>query len=104
MPVEIDSMEDHKVCKFSGGLTIWEAADLWQQIRPLLDASDPLVIDLAAVNACDVAGLQMLCRLRCSMKDTDRSIRVEGMPQAVAAAAQLAGMDPTSSFNLCEEV
>lgn len=104
MPIEIDTIDDRTVCRFSGALTIWEAANLWQQFNPLLGSSEPLVIDLAEVKECDAAGVQILCQLRRAMGQPNREIRVQAMPQPVQAALQVAGFDARSSFNLPEEV
>lgn len=47
----------------SGGLTIYEVAELHHQVTPMLAGARKLQLDLSAIDECDSAGLQWLMAL-----------------------------------------
>ena len=64
MPIEITTSPALTQVKISGGCTIFDAADLRQQLLPLVTASTPVVVDLAEITEIDTAGLQVLLALQ----------------------------------------
>jgi ABC-type transporter Mla MlaB component len=104
MPIEIKNTKNRQVCKLSGSLSIWEAAEIWRELNPLLAAVEPLTLDLGQIQECDASGIQILCQVRRAMRDTSRDIRIEAMPVAVQTALASAGFNPQAMFQPPKEV
>ena len=101
MPIETHMENETTICRLSGALSIWETADVWQQLRPLLDATDPLVIDLSSVESCDAAGAQILCQIDRAGNSQERSIVLTGISDALKKTIRQAGLpDIALSFSI----
>jgi len=93
MPIENDIIDGRPICRFIGALTIWEAADTWQQILPIFSYKGPFDFDLMQVDECDVAGLQILCQIRNIAKKKDE-IKIVNLSESVLTTIQKAGLTP----------
>jgi len=98
MNIDNETIDGCMVCRFTGALTIWEAADTWHQLRPLIDTADALAIDLTGVDECDAAGIQILCQTWQAVRQRGKRCRIETISEPVFAAMQLAGMDSQFLF------
>lgn len=93
MAIEQEDSSDRVVCRLSGGLNIWEAGEVWQQLLPLLTDEKPLTLDLSEVSECDGAGVQILCQIRNISATQSNPITIESLSEPVTAAMQQAGLD-----------
>lgn len=92
------------VCRFTGSLTIWEAADTWHQILPLFESNDKMAIDLSQVGECDAAGIQILCQIWRTARDEGKTVSFDAISEPIFDAMQLAGMDSQFLSNKGKEV
>lgn len=93
MPVTNETIDGRNRVRISGALSIWEAAAVWGGLHPLLTAPGPLEIDLAAVESCDGAGIQILCQILKILQGRGENGRVSGISDPVREALRLAGLD-----------
>jgi anti-anti-sigma factor len=77
-----------------GALQIAAAADLRDALRESLAESDELTLDLAGVDGCDAAGLQILLAARRSAAESAKRLRLVGLEGGVAEAAAALGLRP----------
>jgi ABC-type transporter Mla MlaB component len=96
MPIEIKTDEERDLCMISGDLSIWEAAQTWRVLQPLLCSATPLRIDLSGVESCDGAGIQILCQIRRAACAAARDLRIDAMSESLLEAVRQAGMDASS--------
>ena len=92
MPIETQPIDGRCAVRISGALNIWEAAETWRALLPLLSSPEPLMVDLSAVETCDGAGLQILCQIARAAGEPDADIRIGTPSPAVTAALALAGL------------
>ncbi|MBR9982038.1 MAG: STAS domain-containing protein [Desulfatitalea sp.] len=92
MPIETQPIDGRSTVRISGALNIWEAADVWRALLPLLSSPDPLTVDLSTVETCDGAGLQILCQIARAAGAPNADIRIDTPSPAVTAALALAGL------------
>jgi len=95
MPIESQTIDGRCVCRISGGLNIWEAATVWERILPLLSAAQPLIVDLSGIDACDGAGIQILCQLQRAVGAAGITVALTGASTAVTTTMKQAGIDFT---------
>ena len=93
MVIDNQAFDGGRLCKFEGELTLWEAADTWRQASAILASADKVAVDLANVNACDGAGIQIICQMWQTMQADGKDIRFEALSEPVYTAMQQAGMD-----------
>lgn len=104
MAIEKETADGRMVCKVNGVLNIWEAANIWQDILPLLTASEPLTLDFSDVSECDGAGVQILCQIQKIGTTLSKKIDIATLSQPVATALQQAGLDPNLFTKHMEEI
>lgn len=63
MSVENKMVEGRPTCRITGDMRIWEAAEIWQKIHPMLTVTKPFAVDLSTVATCDGSGIQIICQL-----------------------------------------
>lgn len=78
--------------RIEGGLTVYTVQELRGQMLERLAAASRLDIDLGAVDACDCAGLQLLCAARKSAFGQGKAFEVVNASQAVRDAAEAIGL------------
>lgn len=93
MPVTTEMNDGRCHCRISGALSIWEAADIWRVLNPLLQSAQPLVLDFSAVNACDGAGIQILCQIDRSRQRAADTLCITGVSDILLAAMHQAGLN-----------
>jgi anti-anti-sigma regulatory factor len=93
MTVENKIIDGRNFCKLSGDLTIWNAADIWQQIYPLLTSDTFLIIDMQEVGDCDGAGIQIVCQIKKAIEEHKKKISFSGISEPIITAAKQAGLD-----------
>ena len=73
-------------------ITIFEVGELWQSLPPDFFSHDPLIIDAAAIEEIDSAGVQwILYLLHCADQAGIRS-EVTDLPDAVAEKLRVLGL------------
>lgn len=85
--------------RLEGALTIYTVEALRTQIIERLSHPGGLVIDLAGVNACDCAGLQLLCSARKNTTAAGNTFHISNLSPAIQAAAESIGLDPLQITN-----
>lgn len=66
-----------------GDATIYTAAELFERVKAVLEASGPVELDLADVNEIDAAGVQILLLLKRETELAKRPLRLLGASPAV---------------------
>jgi anti-anti-sigma factor len=102
MPVDSQIIDGQCVCRVSGALNIWEAAVIWGHMFPLLATCEPLSVDLSEVDACDGAGIQIICQIQ-RARGAGKPIALTGASHVVIDAMALAGLDVERFFTTVEE-
>lgn len=82
------------VWRVEGPLTVYTVADARDILLEQLRMARELELNLAAVVACDCAGLQMLCAAHKSARQAGKVLRVVNCSPAVASAALEIGLAP----------
>ncbi len=93
MALETQKTDERSLCKLNGALNIWEAADIWRQLRGLLLSPEPLTLDLTQVEACDGAGIQIICQIQHAIRQRGKRVEISGLSEPVQAAMAQAGID-----------
>ncbi|MBI5895738.1 MAG: STAS domain-containing protein [Desulfobacterales bacterium] len=93
MTVENETIDGRCLVRIRGSLSIWEATATWSGLCPLLCAPGPLDIDLTAVEACDGAGIQILCQIHKVLAERPDKGRITGVSDGLREAMRLAGLD-----------
>ena len=76
----------------SGDLTIEHAAEMRQTLLDAFDKGSPVIVDLSAVEAIDVSGLQLFCAAHRTSLGHEKRLVVKGALQpAVQRSAECAG-------------
>lgn len=103
MPIETELIENRRHCRISGVLGIFEAADTWRVLGPLLCAGEPLHIDLSGIEACDGAGIQILCQIQRAAEADSGDIHIDTISESLLADIRHAGMDAGALAHCAEE-
>ncbi|PAW79524.1 MAG: hypothetical protein B9S32_03025 [Verrucomicrobia bacterium Tous-C9LFEB] len=79
--------------KLEGALTLYTVETLRPQMMDRLSQRDGLEWDLGKVDACDCAGLQLLCSARKSAMASEISLQIVNPSPAIKTAADGLGLD-----------
>src|SRR5690348_15027915 len=87
----------------SGPVTLYESAEVRDQLRAALEAGDPVLIDLETSGPWDLAGLQLLASALASGREAGVSVRLSNVPRVCAELAERSGLsdwlvEQTDSF------
>ena len=75
-----------------GALTIYTVEDLRGEFVARMNSSHDMNLDLSGIDACDSAGVQLLCAARKSAQASNKKFRVVRFSEAVTAAAEGIGL------------
>ena len=100
MAVESNIINGNCTCRISGDLRIWEAAETWQRLFPLLTGPEPLILDLESVESCDGTGIQILCQVLRLVRTGHKPISFCGASESIISAMHQAGLDAETLSNL----
>jgi len=103
MPIESQTIDHRRTVFIRGALSIWEAADTWRGLLPLLSSPDPMTVDLSEVESCDGAGLQIICQIVRAAGSPDADITLGPPSPAVTAALVQAGLQMEPFSNRTQE-
>lgn len=78
--------------------TIRGVTDLHRALLQLIDQSESVAIDAAAVERIDTAGLQLLFSFIDTLRRRSREVRIHGVTEPMRAAADRAGL--STALNL----
>jgi ABC-type transporter Mla MlaB component len=76
----------------SGPMTLYESADLRDQLRSALEAGRPVRLNLETSGPWDLAGLQLLVSAVASGRQTGLEIRFEHVPKVCTELAERSGL------------
>lgn len=79
--------------KLEGALTLYTFENLRPQMLDRLSRRTGQAWDLAQVDSCDCAGLQLLCSARKSATTSEISLQIVNPSPAVVSAAEGLGLD-----------
>ncbi len=103
MPIESQTFDHGRTVFVRGALSIWEAADTWRTLLPLLSSPDPMTVDLSEVESCDGAGLQIICQIVRAAGLPDAAITLGPPSPPVTAALVRAGLVLEPFANTAQE-
>lgn len=103
MPIENQIIEGRRMVLIRGALNIWEAADTWRGLLPMLSSPDPLTFDLSEVESCDGAGLQIVGQIVRAAVAPGADITIGTPSPAVMAALAQAGLNMEPFSNTAQE-
>lgn len=86
--------------KIAGDQTIGAASALHRQFAEYAGRGHDIVLDLSEVHACDTAGLQLICSLRATAAQAQRSFHIAALSPEIEEAAAAVGLcmrDPAPS-------
>ncbi len=82
------------IVKFDGGLTVYEAAAIRDELLECLDAHDGLTLDLTNVSECDLTGIQLLYSTRLAADAEKKDFAIRGATAGVIEAISQLGLEP----------
>ncbi len=82
------------VVKFDGGLTVYEAAAIRDELVECLDAHAGVTLDITDVNECDVTGVQLLLSAGLTARAENKSFAIQGANAGVTDIIRDLGLDP----------
>lgn len=82
--------------KLEGVLDIGASAELRQALREFLAGAESLSIELSGVEACDCAGIQLLCSVRKTAGRGGRQLPFTAIPDPVTETAAALGLSITA--------
>jgi ABC-type transporter Mla MlaB component len=92
--MKVVELRNGRRLSLEGELTVSNAADLRQGLLAALEQSDRLELDLDAVTAIDLAGLQLLCSAQRTAMAGEKSLTFkDALPPALQEACANAGFD-----------
>ena len=81
------------VLKINGNLSVYEVANLRDELVACFDMYDGLTLDLNEVNDCDTAGIQLLCSAGKTAAETGKNFAVSVVSVSVGETLECAGLD-----------
>ncbi len=91
------------IVKFDGGLTVYEASAIRDELLKCLDAHDSLTLDLSSVCGCDLTGVQLLYSTRLAAEAEDKSFAIRGATADVIEAITQLGLEPGEVLHVGNE-
>ena len=88
-----------EIWKLEGALTLYTFENLHPQMVDRLSRRTGQEWDLAQVDSCDCAGLQLLCSARKSATASEISLRIVNPSPAIVSAAEGLGLDLSEITN-----
>ena len=73
--------------------TVADVASLKSGLAKLLDAAEPITLDISAIQRVDTAGLQIIAAFVRDRESQGRQVQWQGESPALTAAAQLLGLN-----------
>ena len=96
MKLEILDSPDTEAIRLVGTLHIYRAEAAREALLDRLAHGRPLVLDLAGLDACDAAGLQLLLATRQSALRTGKPFAIRATAPAVEECARQLGVAPAA--------
>lgn len=90
--LQITNDEFGSVLRISGSLDINAASQLRKALWDSLAAHSSLALDLSEVDACDVAGFQVIYSAQKTASGCNKTIRISGLSVAMATAGDALGL------------
>lgn len=94
MEIEKNETDTGATLNITGPVTIYEAAELREDLSACLDEHPGMVLDLGGVEDCDTAAIQVLCAACKSAEHTGKPVSFQHPAKSVIQAAQRAGLVP----------
>lgn len=98
MAFEREDREEKALLRIQGDLTIFEIARLQAAMLETLDEQGGLVLDLKEVEACDAAGVQLLCAAQKTALGEALLFQVSEVSNAVLEALDRSGVEPRDAL------
>lgn len=93
---EIDPGANSTALKLEGALNISSAEVLQEVMGRYAGQASHLRLDLSEIEACDAAGLQLLCSLRSSAAASGKSLRIVAVSEPFTVLARALGVSVES--------
>ena len=85
--------------RLEGALNLYTAEAVRARLVEQVMQPDGLILDLGAVEACDCAGIQLLCAARKSASAAGRPFQLRNVSPSILAAADGIGLDRAELSN-----
>jgi anti-anti-sigma regulatory factor len=92
MAMQCTEIEEGKVLRIEGSPDIYDAGVLHETLKHLLEAHASVVLDLSAIEACDITMLQLLCSAKKSAEKSGKIFSVRSFSPAVIQANTSLGL------------
>jgi anti-anti-sigma factor len=92
MAMQCSEIEDGKVLRVEGSPDIYDAAVLHETLKQFLEAHSSMILDLSAIESCDITALQLLCAARRSAENTGKLFAVRSFSPGLVQAATGLGL------------
>lgn len=89
--------------KLEGALTVYEVADLKDELMTGIGCHDGLIIDIDALTDCDTLGIQLLYSAGKTARGADKTFSLTSGSEACWEAAARIGLEPEEYLNPVEE-
>jgi len=80
---------DDNQLKLTGQLDFYSVPKLWQQLRPLLQKAQPVILDLGSLENTNSAGLAMLIEAMDVVKKSGGTLQLLHPPESLLEIAQM---------------
>ncbi len=82
------------IVKFNGGLTVYDAAEIREEMLECLDVHAGLTLDLTGAGECDVTGVQLLYSAGLTAEIEKKPFSIQGAPADLTKLMGQIGLDP----------
>lgn len=94
MTIYAENKEGRSVLRVEGEMTIYQAADIKNELMGHLVSSEGVDIDLSAVSELDSAGLQLLILVKREATQAGKTLRLLSHSQAVLDVLDICNLTP----------
>ena len=99
MSIEQEEKGGGMTLKIAGSFSIYEATSHREALLAALTTHDDVVVDLNGVEACDVAGIQLLCSAGKTAADNGKRLSVTAAPPSVVNVMDEMGIHSMELLN-----
>lgn len=85
--------EEEGKIKLTGTLSIYEVADVHENLLGIFEGDKPVEIDLGEITYCDTAGIQLLISAKKTVEKKGNPFIISSISRAVREAAEDAGTE-----------
>lgn len=96
--------EDEAYLRLEGVLTVYEVAELREELISALEKKNGIMLDLSKVTDVDTTGIQLLCSAYRTAKDAKKTFTIMGANDSFREAISRIGLNSEGFLACIEEV